>query len=359
MNCAVYAKNLPRLCFVGPMIARHASHVTMQGEILSDLFQEAGYSVICVSTLRNRYGRFADIAATLIRRRHEIDIQCLQMFSGPSFVVEDIASRLGKRFGHRMIMHLHGGAMPEFMAKYPAWTRRVLRRADHLVAPSAYLADAVVPYGFKAQIIPNLIQLSDYPYRQRGEIQPRLFWMRTFHPIYNPTLAIRTLAQLMPEFPAATLVMGGQDKGLQSEVEALAKQCGVAHAVRFAGFLNKEGKQREGTTADIFLNTNDIDNMPVSVVEACAMGLPVVATNVGGISALLTHEETGLLVPQNDAEAMAAAVTRLLRDRALVEKLSANGRRLAEQSSWEGIRPVWESVFARLMTELDKGATII
>jgi hypothetical protein len=65
--------------------------------------------------------------------------RCLQVFGDPSFVVEDIASWLGRRFGQRIIMVLRGGAMPEFMA-HPQWTQRVLGRADALIAPSEFLA---------------------------------------------------------------------------------------------------------------------------------------------------------------------------------------------------------------------------
>jgi glycosyltransferase involved in cell wall biosynthesis len=142
--------------------------------------------------------------------------------------------------------------------------------------------------------------------------------------------------------------MAGQDKGFEGEVRRLAGELGVAPAVRFAGFLDRDAKAREGDAADIYINTNRIDNMPVAVVEACAMGLPVVATAVGGVPDLLTDGETGLLVPDDDAAAMTAAILRLLEDPALAERLSRNGRRLAERSSWPEVRRQWETLFARV-----------
>jgi glycosyltransferase involved in cell wall biosynthesis len=119
---------------------------------------------------------------------------------------------------------------------------------------------------------------------------------------------------------------------------------GVFEAIRFVGFLDMAGKAREGSLAEVFLNTNRIDNMPVSVVEACAMGIPVVSTAVGGVPDLLQDGETGLLVPDDDDGAMAAAVKRLLRDPVLAGRLSLNGRQLAESCSWEAVRPQWEEV---------------
>ena len=350
MAATLDAENLnPRLCFVGPMVGRHKGHVTIQGEILSGLFREADYSVISVSHARNRYARLVDIVGSLIRRRGEIDIQCLQVFGGPSFVVEDIASRLGQLFGQRVLMFLRGGAMPAFMAHHPRWTRRVLRRANAIVAPSEYLARAVSEYGFSAEVIPNVIDISRYPYRHRQHLEPRLIWMRTFHEIYNPMMAVRVLARLRKTVPDVTLLMAGQDKGLEAQVQKFAVSLGLRSAVRFAGFLDMQQKASLGNECDIFINTNHVDNMPVAIVEACAMGLPVVATDVGGIKDLLTDGETALLVPDNDDEAMVRAIKRLLNEPDLVGQLSAKGRELAERSSWERVQPQLERVFAELL----------
>src|SRR5262245_16547353 len=145
-------EKMPRLCFVGPMVGHHPGYVTTQGEILAEYFASAGYPVISVSDSVNRYVRVLDIMAALIRQHHEIDIQCLQVYGGPSFVVEDLASWLGRSLGQSVVMILHGGAMPEFMARYPRWSCRVLRRANALVAPSPFLARALARYGFMVQV---------------------------------------------------------------------------------------------------------------------------------------------------------------------------------------------------------------
>ncbi|RMG45456.1 MAG: glycosyltransferase family 1 protein [Acidobacteria bacterium] len=355
-NLARLEHSRPRLCFVGPMVGRHPGYVTTQGEILADLFSQEGYPVLAVSTHRNRYMRLVDIVGTLIRRRHEIDIQCLQVFGGPSFVVEDIASLIGRKFGQRIIMFIHGGAMPEFMARHPRWNQRVLGRADIIVAPSEYLARVIRQYGFQARVIPNVLELQHYPFRHRRQLTPRLFWMRAFHPIWNPEMAVRVLARLKQDLPEATLVMAGQDKGMQRQIQQLVHRLGLDGAVRFVGFLDMAGKAREGDAADIFINTTRIDNMPVSVLEACAMGLPVVATAVGGIPDLLTDGETGLLVPPDDIEAMVGAIKRLLNNPDLAGRLSANGRRLAEQSDWTRVRPQWEQLFNELMSGTSREA---
>src|SRR5262249_3569030 len=151
---------------------------------------------------------------------------------------------------------LRGGAFPNFMARFPGWTRRVLRRAQVLVAPSPYLARAVADYGFEAKIIPNIIDISRYPYQHRKTVLPRLLWMRSFHPVYNPLMAVRVLAQLRECEPSATLVMAGQDKGMQAEAKRLAVELGLRSSITFPGFLNMQDKFNEGMQADIFVNTN-------------------------------------------------------------------------------------------------------
>jgi glycosyltransferase involved in cell wall biosynthesis len=341
-------KSEMRLGFIGPMVGRHSGRTTMQGQILSDLLTQANYRVVSASAKLNRYARLADVIRTLIRERNNIDILIIEVYGGPSFVIEDIASGLGRLFGHRIVMWLHGGAMPQFMSRFPRWTTRVLGRADVLVAPSEYLARALKGRGFSARVIPNVIDLSQYQFRPRRDLQPQLFWMRSFHPIYNPELALHVLARLRNTIPNALLVMAGSDGGQEHKVRQLANQLGLKGAVSFTGFLDMQGKLRVGQNSDIFLNTSRVDNMPVALVEAGAMGLPIISTAVGGVPDLLTHRQNGLLVPDGDVESAVQAVELLLNDRVLAEKLSSNGRLLAERSSWQQVRPRWEQVFSEL-----------
>ncbi len=320
----------------------------MQGQILSDLFAGAGYPVISTSAKLNRYARLLDIAQTIVSTRNDIDILIIEVYGGRSFVVEDIASRLGNRFGKHIVMWLHGGALPEFMARYPKWSHRVLKRAGVLVTPSAYLARALAAHGFTAHVVPNVIDREAYPFRLRKLARPRLFWMRSFEPMYDPALAVRVLARLRESTPDARLVMAGRDGGYESETRQLAEQLGVAGAVEFIGFLDLPGKLRVGQDCDVFINTSQVDNTPVAILEACAMGLPVVSSAVGGIPDLLTNGETGLLVNERSAAAFASAIEQLLHNPDLVERLSSRGLDLADQSSWQRVRPQWETIFSSL-----------
>ena len=342
----------PRLCFVGPMLGVNPGWVTTQGELLAGLLAEVGYATRLTSHKPARLPRLIDTLSSLIAWRNDIDLVIHQVFSGPAFAITDAATALGRALGLRQIAVLHGGALPEFAAGHGRWVRRVLRRVAAVVAPSTYLAETFAAYPELAprlRVIPNILEIENYPYRHREAVEPRLLWMRTFHEVYHPQMAIEALVELRHAHPGATLTMAGQEKGLHAAVQELAGRRGLAEAVRFPGFLGPADKAREFAAHDIYLNTNRVDNMPVSVLEAAAFGLPVVATAVGGVPHLLRDGETGLLVPDGDAGAMAQAVRRLLDEPGLAAKLSANGRRLAESCAWEPVRAQWEALFGEVL----------
>jgi L-malate glycosyltransferase len=200
-------------------------------------------------------------------------------------------------------------------------------------------------YGYDITVIPNTLELDHYTFRHRNQVQPHLFWMRSFHPLYNPEMAVRVLAEVRRILPEATLVMGGGDKGALEPTRQLAQELGVAEAVTFAGYLSLEAKQQHFAAADIYLNTNRADNMPVTVLEAGANGLVVIATEVGGIPYLVENEKSALLVPNDDASAMAEAVVRVVQQSSLAATLSSGGRQLAESCSWTRVLPQWQRLF--------------
>lgn len=344
------ARRPPRLCFVGAMSGEYANRVPTQGEAVARQLGAEGYDVFVVSTHSNRYLRIADIIATLLARRSTIDIQLIQLFSGPSFIVGDVAGRIGKLTGQKVVMQLRGGGLPQFFARHPTWSRRVLSRADRIVAPTRYLARAVEALGFDAQVIPNVIGMDAYDYVPRSELRPRMLWMRAFHPIYNPEMAVRAFARVRRRFPDATLTMGGPDMGSLRATVELARELCPDTAIRFVGFMKHDDKIREGAAHDIHLHTNRIDNMPVSVLEMAAMGLPIVATSVGGIPDLLEDGTTALLIASDDDEGMAEAVARLIAEPELGRRLSLGARALAESATWKHAGPLWTDLINDIST---------
>lgn len=340
----------PAVCFVGPMLGRNPGWVTTQGEILADRFAAEDWTVRETSRLPSRPLRLLDTLSCLVRWRRSIDVVVLSVFSGPAFVMADLTSLLTRLLRLPTIMWLHGGNLPTFEQRHPTWVKRVLRRAELVVSPSTFLA-SVSGDATASEVIPNLIDLDGLPYRPRTTVQPRLLWMRTFHPIYNPGLAVRSFDRLGRNHPDASLTMAGQEKGLTSDVRAEVERLGHGTSVTFPGFLGPNDKWRVFSEHDIYLHTNHIDNTPVSVLEAAAAGLPIVATAVGGIPHLLHDGQDALLVPDDDAEAMAAAIDRLLTEPGLADRLARNARALAEASAWPPVRERWLAAFDRVLAQ--------
>ena len=338
------------LCFVGYMAGGRPGFTTSQGFVLSQILRSMGWDISAVSTKHNRWLRLIDMSTFLLvnGRRHGLIL--MEVYGGRNFLLVDIVSALAVRTGCPIVMVLHGGSLPSLMRRNPAWAGRVLRRATALVAPSQYLARAAKDFlRIDTQIIPNVIDTEGYQFRLRSNLRPRLFWMRAFSQLYNPLMAIRVMARVRSRYPDATLNMAGKDLGDLGRVCAAISQEGLEGSVTLPGFLDAPGKLQALNQADIFINTSQVDNMPVAVMEACAAGLPVVSTRVGGIPDLITHEENGLLVDPDDDAGMAAAIFRLIEEPALSARLSENGRTLSETNSRSIVVPQWERLFAYCM----------
>lgn len=338
----------PRLCFVGPHLGCHPGWVTTQSEVVAELFSQAGYQVRSTSSVRRPLVRSLDMAFSIIRWRRLIDIMVLSVFSGRAFLFAEWISALGKRLGLTQVHFLHGGDLPEMASSDPDRIRGVLGRADAVVAPSPYLQGMSRSLGLDAAVIPNVLQLDDYPFAERRALEPpiRILWMRTFHSIYGPELAVRTLARLIESGIDARLTMAGQDKGLESECRDLAASLRLGDRVIFPGFLRGPAKIEAFSEHDLYLHTNRVDNTPVSLLEAAACGLPVVATRVGGVPDLMG--DAGILVEPESPEASAQAVESLIGSSELVERLSRSGRFLAEGCSWPRVHGRWKVLFQEL-----------
>jgi glycosyltransferase involved in cell wall biosynthesis len=323
----------------------HKGFVTTQGLVLSELLRAEGYRIVRASTYINRALRIADVIWTVFRNRGRMDLLVLEVYSGLSFWMADCVTRLCRILRIPAVAVLHGGNLPVFAKKYPIWSRRVLERFCIRVAPSRFLADELEEHGLDIRVIPNAIRITDYPFRVRRTLRPRLIWMRSFHDIYNPKMALEVLEKLKRHYPDSSLVMAGADKGIENEIRHAAVEMGLSGSVAFPGFLNQAKKIALLDASDIYINTTRTDNMPVSVIEACAMGLPVVATRVGGMGKLLTDGSDGLLVSDNDPGEMADAILKLLSDPVLTESISVNARRLAEPCSWVNVHELWKHVF--------------
>ncbi|HVG31088.1 MAG TPA: glycosyltransferase family 4 protein [Pyrinomonadaceae bacterium] len=319
-------------------------------EDLAERLRARGYELVTASGYRNGLLRSAHMLATATLRRGSYDVAVVDLYSGRAFLIGEALSVALKALGRPFVLVLRGGALPQFSARRGGRVRACLARAAAVAAPSPYLLEEMRPFHDALRLLPNPVDLAAYDARVRRATSPRLVWLRSFHEIYNPTLAPKVVALLAKDFPGVSLTMVGRDTGDGSlrRTREVASALGVADRISFPGGVPKRDVPAWLDGGDIFLNTTDVDNTPVSVLEALACGMCVVSTNVGGVPRLLEDGRDALLVPPRDAAAMASAVGRLLDDPALAERLSREGRRKAERFDWSLVMPQWESLFESL-----------
>jgi glycosyltransferase involved in cell wall biosynthesis len=283
---------------------------------------------------------------TTYRKRRQYGVAITTVYSGASFIWAEAVGWLLGRLGKANVLSLHGGALGQFTDHYPRRVERFLHRAEAINTPSEFLFQRFKGICPNLVIIPNGIEVCRYKSHFRKTASPKLCWLRAFHAIYRPWVAVETLGMLSVEFPGASLTMIGPDKGDGSleRCRRLAGDLGVADRLRIVGAVRKSEVPRWLAENDIFLNTTDFESFGVCVMEAAACGLCIVSTNVGELPLRWKDGEEVLLVPPGDPRAMAAAARRILTEPALAERLSRNARAKAEQFDWSVILPQWEAL---------------
>jgi phenylacetate-CoA ligase len=252
---------------------------------------------------------------------------------------------VGRLFGRRVVLHYHGGAAEPFFARWGMLAKLAVLLANRLVVPSAFLKEVFhQKFHLDAAIIPNVLDLDLFKFTPRDGLSPKLIAARHLEPVYDVACALRAFAVVLARYPEATLDVagGGSEK---RRLEKLAEALGCAEAVAFRGAVPNREILSLFRNSDIYLNSSRVDNMPVSILEAFASGLPVVTTRAGGIPHIVKHKENGLLVDVGDHEGLAAGVIWLLEHQAQARQLAVRAREYVEACTWERVRSLLFDVY--------------
>ena len=276
-----------------------------------------------------RYGRLAAVAAQ--RARSADVIYATATYAAASFassvsrtplaakLVSDPAYERARRYG------LASGTLEEFQqpgsARVEAMKRartQALRRARAIVVPSAYLASIAGGWGLEQvpiSVLPNPAPEID--------VIPAALAPGTFVFVGRLThqkaldVAIAAIALV----PAAHLLVVG-DGPDRDRLEAVARNSAAAARIDFRGSLPRDEALALVAGSEAALLTSAWENFPHSAVEALAAGVPVVSTAVGGVPEIVSNEVNGLLVPIGDVGGVAVALTRILQETGLRERLA-------------------------------------
>lgn len=331
------------LLYIGNKLSSSTTNPTTHGMLEAGLTGE-GYRVISASPYKNKFLRLSHMKLVFFLNYRRAEFVLIDVYSTQNFWYAVLMGRLSNLFSKKYIPILHGGDLKNRFKNSPKATKKLLEHAHYIISPSLYLKTEVENLGFsRVKFIPNPLVLEKYEFKVRETFQPKLLWVRAFDEIYNPMLALHTIQLLLKKYPKAELCMVGPDKdGSLSAAQKYAQKHSLP--VKFTGKLKKKEWISLSEEYDIFINSSDIDNTPVSVIEAMALGLPVVSTNVGGIPYLIEEGRTGLLVTPRNPEAMVEKIISLLENPGKAKLMAENGREKTKEFDWELIKAEWDKV---------------
>lgn len=248
--------------------------------------------------------------------------------------------------GKKTLIHYHSGEARDHLQRFRS-ARSVLGKVDVIVVPSRYLVDVFAEFGLQANAVANVVDLTQFSFRERRPLRPHLVCTRGFSPYYCVDVVVRAFAELVKTFPDARLDLVGGGP-LEAEIRALVADLKLT-GVNFTGVASRAEIGKYYDAADIFFNASRLDNMPVSVMEAVASGTPVVTTSPECMPYLVEHEKTGLLSPVGDPVALSANVVRLLREPELAVSLAKNAYEESRKYEWEIVRGEWVKVYREML----------
>jgi glycosyltransferase involved in cell wall biosynthesis len=282
----------------------------------------------------------------LFSRAHRYDI--LHVFSAGlwSYTLWSIpALAATKLYRKKMLLHYQDGQCEQHLKEFRS-AKPTIRRVDLLITPSGFLVDVFARHGFKARYIFNVMDFSHFHYRERRRLRPVFMTNRILEPLYNVECILRAFAIIQERYPDASLTIA-HDGPSRPGLEKMARELKLRNT-QFIGRVPHEKVGALYDAADIYLTTPNFDCMPGSILESFVSGLPVVATNAGGIPYITENERTALLVPINDHQAVADRAFRLLEDEELVTRLTAAARDDVKKYDWSLLRGQWVAAYREL-----------
>ncbi|HZS70363.1 MAG TPA: glycosyltransferase family 4 protein [Candidatus Acidoferrum sp.] len=290
---------------------------------------------------------FLVFAILLIRRAPSCDVMHVFTAAYSSYFLWTVpATVAGKLLGKKVIVNYRDGQGGDHLRR-SRLAVATLRLPDAVVAPSDYLVDVFAGFGLRAVSIPNFIDAARFRFRDRTPLRPVFMTNRGLEPLYNVGCVLRAFALIQRSYPDASLTVA-HDGPCRRELEALAAELQLRN-VRFLGKVLPERIADLYDEADIYLTSPNVDNMPGSLLECFASGLPVIATKVGGIPYIVADGVTGFLVPPNDHAALAERALMLLENPAVARQIAARARaECAARYVWDAVRPQWLRLYEQL-----------
>ena len=285
--------------------------------------------------------------ASLLLRVYNYDV--IHVFSASyfSFVLAPTpAILIGNLYRRKVLLNYHSGEADDHLRRWRRTAIPTIRLVDMVVVPSEYLVRVFASFGLKALAIYNLIDTSKFRFRERVPLKPVFLSNRNLESHYGVDRVLRAFELIQKRIPEASLKIAGD--GSQSRaLKTLAQELDLRNAT-FLGQIDPGSIADVYDAADIFLNGSEIDNQPLSILEAFSCGLPIVTTDAGGIPDIVEDGKTGMVVPRGDYVQIAERAITLLDNPALTKQMIERGRHECLKYSWEALREAWMNVYQDL-----------
>jgi len=252
------------------------------------------------------------------------------------------------------VLHAHGNVLPhsariQLKKLYDiVWGNKTYKNAAKVIALHKTEADQYKKMGVvenKIEIIPNGIDLSEYErLPERGQFRKRynikddekiVLYLGRIHRTKGIDLLIAAYSELVKDMQDTKLAIVGPDDGYLSELKKQTTQLGIVDKVLFTGPLFKHDKLTAYVDADVFV-TPKFSGLPVTFIEACACGLPIITTNNGDKLDWI-HNRTGIVVDYEKTQ-IKNALYKILTDDTLRKSFGEEGKRLVRETyNWDSI----------------------
>lgn len=263
----------------------------------------------------------------------------------PFLLTTTPAVLVARAMGRPVILNYRDGRAADHIGS--RWVKWVLRRATRLVFPSGFLRDLFLRFGLHGEVVYNVVDTERFRFRRRDPLRPVLLSCRLLEELYAVENTILAFERVRRDRPDARLIVIG-DGDRRPALEVLVRERGIG-GVEFHGAVPHDEVPEWFDRADILVNSSRIDNMPHSLIEAFAAGVPVVTTPAGGIPYVVEDGRNGLIVSIDDPDSMAAAVLRLVEEPGLSSGLVEEGLAdCRERYAWSAARRRWLSLYHEL-----------
>lgn len=328
-----------KILLVGPIYFKNGLPADQMGKLKFQLIKE-GYSVESVSNYRNRFLRLFDTIFYMFFKSYNYDIIIIQCFSFKAFILEEIASLIGIFLNKKIIFTIRGGAFMDFYEKHPNWVKRVFKRVNYITSPSLFLKEALELKGHKILHISNFIDIERFEFKNKKEENRKILWVRAFHKLYRPELAIESFKILKEKYPNISLTMVGPDQGELEKIVQLINKYNLSDSISIVGIVSNDLLPDFYYNHSVFITTTQFESFGVAIFEAASSGIPMVSTSVGEIPYLWKHEYDILLSDGTSLD-FANKISEILDNKILSLKLSKNARLNAEKYTWDSIKYKW------------------